>query len=37
MKIAVATNNEETIAGHVGKCKGFLVYEIKEHKSNELI
>ncbi len=32
MKIAVATNNKETVAGHVGKCKAFLVYEIENEK-----
>jgi len=32
MKIAVATNNEKNVAGHVGQCKTFLVYEIKDNK-----
>ena len=32
MKIAVATNNNETVAGHVGRCKAFLVYEIKDSR-----
>lgn len=32
MKIAVASNNEKNVAGHVGQCKAFLVYEIKEKK-----
>ena len=32
MKIAVATNNEKTVAGHVGRCRGFLVYDIEEQK-----
>lgn len=32
MKIAVASNNEKNIAGHVGKCKGFLVYHVDENK-----
>jgi predicted Fe-Mo cluster-binding NifX family protein len=36
MKIAVATNNVETIAGHVGRCKGFLVYEIEDQKINRI-
>ncbi|MGB5847454.1 MAG: NifB/NifX family molybdenum-iron cluster-binding protein [Ignavibacteriaceae bacterium] len=36
MKIAVATNNEETVAGHVGKCRGFLVYQIEEQKINRI-
>ena len=36
MKIAVATNNEKTVAGHVGRCKGFLVYEIEEQKINRI-
>lgn len=30
MKIAVATNNEKTVAGHVGRCRGFLVYHIED-------
>lgn len=36
MKIAVATNNEKTVAGHVGRCKGFLVYEIEEQKISRI-
>lgn len=32
MKIAVATNNEKTVAGHVGRCRAFLVYEIEDEK-----
>ena len=32
MNIAVATNNEKTIAGHVGRCRGFLIYEIEDDK-----
>ena len=32
MKIAVATNNKKNVAGHVGQCKAFLVYEIKDDK-----
>ncbi|MGD8305846.1 MAG: NifB/NifX family molybdenum-iron cluster-binding protein [Ignavibacteria bacterium] len=31
MKIAVASNNEKNVAGHVGQCKGFLIYEIKDN------
>ena len=29
MKIAIATDNYQTITGHVGRCKGFLVYDIQ--------
>lgn len=36
MKIAVATNNKKTVVGHVGRCKGFLVYEIEEQKINRI-
>lgn len=36
MKIAVATNNEESVAGHVGKCRGFLIYEIEEQKIKQI-
>jgi predicted Fe-Mo cluster-binding NifX family protein len=32
MKIAVATNNEKNVAGHVGQCKAFLVYEVNNDK-----
>ena len=32
MKIAVASNNEKNIAGHVGQCKAFLVYHVNEDK-----
>ena len=27
MKIAVATNDNQTVAGHVGRCKAFIVYQ----------
>lgn len=30
MKIAVATNDNIKVAGHVGKCKSFLVFETDE-------
>lgn len=36
MKIAVATNNEKTIASHVGKCKAFLIYEINDNKITKI-
>jgi predicted Fe-Mo cluster-binding NifX family protein len=32
MKIAVATNDNLTVAGHVGRCNAFLVFETKESK-----
>ncbi|MBT8378298.1 MAG: hypothetical protein KJN64_03620 [Ignavibacteria bacterium] len=32
MNIAVATNNKQTVTGHVGRCKGFLVYHIEEEQ-----
>jgi len=32
MKVAVATNNYKNIVGHVGMCKGFLLYEVKDGK-----
>lgn len=31
MKIAVASNNKTSVAGHVGRCKGFLIYETDEN------
>jgi len=27
MKIAVATNDNYTVAGHVGRCRAFLIYQ----------
>ena len=30
MKIAVATNNYKNIVGHVGMCKGFILYDVKD-------
>ena len=32
MKVAVATNNEKTVAGHLGRVGGFLIYKIKDGK-----
>ncbi len=32
MKIAVATNDEINLTGHVGRCHGFIVYEVDENK-----
>jgi predicted Fe-Mo cluster-binding NifX family protein len=32
MKIAVATNDNQTVAGHVGRCNAFLVFETHESK-----
>lgn len=30
MKIAVATNDNITITGHVGRCKAFIVFDVNE-------
>ena len=30
MKIAVATNNYKNVVGHVGRCKGFILYNVKD-------
>ncbi|MBK8943846.1 MAG: iron-molybdenum cofactor biosynthesis protein [Ignavibacteriae bacterium] len=32
MKIAVATDDFKTVTGHVGRCNGFVVFEIKDGK-----
>ena len=32
MKIAVATDDYVSVTGHIGRCNGFLVYEIAENK-----
>ncbi|MCX7875124.1 MAG: hypothetical protein N2321_03035 [Melioribacteraceae bacterium] len=29
MKIAVATNDYSTVTGHIGRCKGFIIYDIE--------
>ncbi len=31
MKIAVASNNKTSVSGHIGRCKGFLIYETDEN------
>ena len=32
MKIAIATDDFVNVTGHVGRCKGFLIYEIEGGK-----
>jgi predicted Fe-Mo cluster-binding NifX family protein len=32
MKVAVASDDKTEITGHVGKCKGFLIYEIDNNR-----
>lgn len=32
MKIAITSPNAKTIAGHAGKCPGYLIYEISDDK-----
>jgi predicted Fe-Mo cluster-binding NifX family protein len=29
MKIAVSTDDYITVSGHVGRCKGFMIFEIE--------
>ncbi len=29
-KIAIATDDQKRVTGHIGRCKGFAVYEIKD-------
>ena len=31
-KIAIATNDHKRVTGHIGRCRGFAVYEIDEGK-----
>jgi len=31
-KIAIATNDQERVTGHIGKCRSFMVYEIDGEK-----
>ena len=33
MKIAITSPNAKTIAGHAGKCPGYLIYEIDQNKN----
>jgi predicted Fe-Mo cluster-binding NifX family protein len=37
MKIAVATNDNQTVAGHVGRCKAFLVFETDDSKITDTV
>jgi predicted Fe-Mo cluster-binding NifX family protein len=32
MKLAVATDDFKTVTGHIGRCNGFLIYEIDDKK-----
>ncbi len=32
MKIAIATNDQKRVTGHIGRCKSFMVYEIEGEK-----
>jgi predicted Fe-Mo cluster-binding NifX family protein len=32
MKIAVASNNNKNVTGHLGKCRGFIIYETEGDK-----
>lgn len=32
MKIAIATDDFSTVTGHIGRCKGFIIYEIENDK-----
>lgn len=36
MLIAVATDDYKTITGHVGRCNGFLVYNVEDGKINSV-
>jgi len=33
MKIAITSPNAKTIAGHAGKCPGYLIYNINQDKT----
>lgn len=37
MKIAVATNDNQKVAGHVGRCKAFLVFETSDSKITDKV
>ena len=31
-KIAIATDDQKRVTGHIGRCKGFMIYEIADQK-----
>ncbi len=31
-KIAIATNDQQRVTGHIGRCRAFMVYEIDGEK-----
>jgi len=31
-KIAIATNDQRRVTGHIGKCRSFMIYEINDKK-----
>ncbi|MBX3009312.1 MAG: hypothetical protein KF816_14925 [Melioribacteraceae bacterium] len=32
MKLAIATDDFSTVTGHIGRCNGFLIYEIEDNQ-----
>jgi len=32
MKIAVATNDQQKVTGHIGRCKSFMIFEVDSEK-----
>lgn len=37
MKIAIATKNHLEVSGHAGQCRHWLVYDLSQHQSNQLL
>lgn len=35
MKVAVATNNYKNVVGHIGHCKGFIIYDVENGEIKE--
>lgn len=33
MRIAITSPNAKTISGHAGKCPGYLIYDIDDHRN----
>jgi len=37
MKIAIATRNYSEVSGHAGQCRHWLLYDLSQHRSSQLL
>jgi predicted Fe-Mo cluster-binding NifX family protein len=37
MKIAIATKNHTEVSGHAGQCRQWLLYDLSQHRSSQLL